>query len=66
MKQIVAISEKFLLSTEEASDYFNIGINKLRRLIQNNMNAGWILWNGNRAYIKRKEFEKYLTGISNI
>ena len=66
MKELIPICEKFILSTEEASDYFNIGINKLRRLVRNNESAGWILWNGSRAYIKRTEFEKYLIKINNI
>lgn len=66
MKKSIPIAQKFVLSTEEASEYFNIGINKLRRLIRNNEEAAWLLMNGNRAYIKRIEFEKYITRISCI
>ena len=52
--------EQYTLTIEEASKYFRIGENKLRRIISENKNADFILWNGNRAQIKRKLFEKYI------
>ena len=33
---------------------------KLRRLISENADADYILWNGNRPQIKRRLFEKYI------
>ena len=62
----IPIWEKYILSIEEAAAYFNIGINKIRRLAKNFENADWILYNGNRTYIKRKEFEKFISGLNNI
>lgn len=56
----VPIWEKYTLTVEEAALYFRIGENKLRKLIQENKSAGYILWNGNRPQIKRKKFEKFL------
>ena len=32
-KSDIPVWEKYMLSTEEASEYFHIGINKLRRII---------------------------------
>ena len=62
----VPIWEKFTLSVEEAAAYFRIGENKLRRLISENENAEYILWNGNRPQIKRKKFEKLIDSINSI
>ena len=39
---------------EEAAAYFRIGEHKLRNLINENKNADYLLWNGNRVQIKRK------------
>ncbi|MDO5486287.1 MAG: excisionase, partial [Sarcina sp.] len=46
--------------------YFRIGEGKLRNIIKNNPNANFILWNGNRAQIKRKLFERYIDGLSAV
>lgn len=50
----IPVWEKYTLSIEEAAAYFRIGENKLRQLIAENPNADYILWNGTRAQIKRK------------
>lgn len=52
--------EQYTLSVEEAAKYFRIGENKLRKIISENKDADYIIWNGNRAQIKRKLFEKYI------
>lgn len=52
--------EQYTLTVEEASEYFRIGEQKLRRIISENKNAEFILWNGNRPQIKRRLFEKYI------
>jgi len=62
----VPVSEKYMLSIEEAAAYFRIGENKLRRLADENAGAKWLFMNGNRIQIKRKLFEKLLDGISTI
>lgn len=56
----VPIWEKYTLTIEEAAVYFRIGENKLRRIISENKDADYVFWNGNRAQIKRKLFEKYI------
>ncbi len=56
----VPIWEKYTLSIEEAASYFRVGENKLRRIIQENPDSDFVLWNGNRIQIKRKKFEEYI------
>ena len=52
--------ERYTLSVEEAAAYFRVGENKLRKLISEDNDADYILWNGNRPQIKRKKFEEYI------
>ena len=56
----IPVWEKYTLSVDEAARYFRIGEAKLRRLINENTDADYILWNGNRPQIKRRLFEKYI------
>ena len=62
----VPIWEKYTLTIEEASKYFRIGENKLRKLAEENPRASWILLNGNRIQIKRRQFEKLVDGLDVI
>ena len=56
----VPISEKYVLTIKEASCFFCIGENKLRRLAAERTTARWVVMNGNRILIKRCQFEKFL------
>lgn len=62
----VPIWEKYTLTIEEASKYFRIGENKLRRLAEENIGSNWVIMNGNRMQIKRKQFEKILDKLDAI
>lgn len=62
----VPIWEKYTMTIEEAAQYFRIGENKLRRLAEENLNANWVIMNGNRIQIKRKAFEKVLDTLDTI
>ena len=55
----VPVWEKANLSLEEAAAYFGIGINKLRDMT-NEQNCRFVLWNGNKRLIKRKQLERLL------
>ena len=55
----VPVWEKANLSLEEAAAYFGIGINKLRDMT-NEENWPFVLWNGNKRLIKRKQLERFL------
>ncbi|HHT7662640.1 TPA: excisionase [Streptococcus suis] len=67
MKQTdIPIWERYTLTIEEASKYFRIGENKLRRLAEENKNANWLIMNGNRIQITRKQFEKIIDTLDAI
>lgn len=59
VKNKVPIWEKMNLTLEEASEYSNIGINKLRE-ISNSPNCPFVIYIGRKRLIRRKEFEKYV------
>jgi len=59
----IPLWEKYTLTVEEAALYFRIGENKLRKLINDDKNALYILWNGNRPQIKRVMFEKLIDSL---
>ena len=62
----IPIWQKYTLSIEEASRYFRIGEKKLRRLAEENPDAKWLIMNGNRLQIKRKQFEKVIDELEVI
>lgn len=67
MKQTdIPIWERYTLTIEEASKYFRIGENKLRRLAEENKNVNWLIMNGNRIQVKRKQFEKIIDTLNAI
>lgn len=43
--------ECYTMPVEEAASCFRVGINKLRKIISEDANADFVLWNGNRAQI---------------
>ena len=55
----VPIWEKLNLTVEEASEYSNIGVNKIRE-ISNDDNCPFVLCIGNKRLIKRRKFDEYL------
>ena len=62
----IPVWKKYTLSIEEAAAYFRIGEHKLRKLISENKNADYLLWNGNRVQIKREKFEKFVDTLEAI
>ena len=62
----IPIWRKYTLTVEEAAVYFRIGENKLRNLINENKNANYLLWNGNRVQIKRVQFVHFIDGLEAI
>ena len=52
--------EKYMLTLREAAEYFHIGEKKMRQIVDENMDAKFLLENGNRIMINRKLFEEYL------
>ena len=62
----IPIWEKYTLTIEEASKYFRIGEKKLRKLAEDNPDAGRLILNGNRLQIKRRQFEKVIDSLEVI
>ncbi len=62
----VPIWEKYTLTIEEAARYFRIGEKKLRKLAEENPDANWLIMNGNRVQIKRRQFEKVIDSLDVI
>lgn len=55
----VRVSEKAFLTLKEASEYFNIGQDKVRQLTDEN-DCDFVLFNGSKRLIKKKLMEEYL------
>ena len=58
--------ERYTLTIQEASQYFRIGENKLRKIVSENKDADFILWNGTRPQIKRVKFERFVDQLNLI
>ena len=58
--------EKYMLTLREAAEYFHIGEKKMRQIVDENMDANFLLESGNRVMIKRKLFEDFLDRASVI
>ena len=55
----VPIWHKSILTLTEAAKYFNVGMDKLRK-ITNDEDCNFVLWVGNKRLIKRELMDEYL------
>ena len=58
--------EKYMLTLREAAESFHIGEKKMRQIVDENIDAKFLLESGNRIMIKRKLFEEFLDRASVI
>ncbi len=58
--------ERYMLTIREAAEYFHIGEKKMRQIVDEYEGADFIIMNGNRAMIKRKNFEKFLDAATAV
>ena len=56
----VPIHLKVALTIKEASEYSNIGINKIDQMLRT-PNCPFVLFVGTKKLVKRKEFEEYIS-----
>lgn len=56
----VPIHLKLTLSIKEASEYSNIGINKIDAMLKQ-PDCPFVLYVGSKKLVKRKEFEAYIS-----
>lgn len=56
----VPIHLKMNLTSKEAAEYSNIGINKIGSMLRT-PNCPFVLYVGTKKLVKRKEFEEYIS-----
>lgn len=61
----VPIWEKSNLTLEEAAAYSGIGINKLRKLTDDE-DCEFVLWIGTKRLIKRRKLDEYLESVYSV
>lgn len=61
----VPIWEKVNLTIKEAAEYSNIGINRIEELLKK-PNCSFVLYVGKKKLVKRREFERFLSGTVEI
>ncbi len=61
----IPIWEKAAMTVEEASEYSNIGIVKIRKLLSS-PNCTFVLHVGNKKLVKKKEFLEFLSKVNRI
>lgn len=62
----IPLWNRYTLTIQQASQYFNIGEKKMRQIVQENPTADYILANGKKILIKRARFEQFVDGVSSI
>lgn len=64
----VPIWKKYILTVNEAVEYFNISNKKIRKLVDYDINSDsrFALLNGTKILIKRKKFEEFLDAVETI
>ena len=65
MVKTIPIWEKVALTVEEASEYSNIGINRISNML-NEISCPFVLKVGSKRLVKRKEFERYIEKSNEI
>ena len=59
--QEIPVHEKYLLTIQEASKYFSIGLKSMRRIAENHTDS-FAIRHGNRYLIIRTKCEEYILG----
>lgn len=59
MKREIPIWQKTALTLEEAAAYSGIGVNKLRKMSDDEQ-CDFVLWNGTKRLIKRRKLDEYV------
>lgn len=49
-----------IVIVNEAAQYFNLGEKKIRKLVDDYEDYGFVLQNGNKTLIKRSKFEEFI------
>lgn len=65
-KQSVPLWHKMTLTIQEASELSGIGEKKIRQMVRENPSADFILMNGTKYLIKRKQLEALIDAINSL
>ena len=67
-RKSVPIWEKYMLTVDEAVQYFGIGEKKMRMLIAENINTDYCftVQIGNKSLINRQKFENFLNQTTSL
>ena len=65
-KNITPVWNRYILTIVETAEYYHIGEKKLRRLVDEHPKADFIIMNGNRVLLKKKQFERFLDDASYV
>lgn len=60
----VPVWQRYVLTVIEAAAYYHIGETRLRRIAEENPDADFYIFNGNRLLFKRERFEHWLDSIT--
>lgn len=66
MKSEIPLWVKFTLTIDEAVEYFHIGENKLRDIVNDYPDSGFVLRIGNKTLIKRQKFEQFIDEMDSL
>lgn len=64
-KERVLIKDKYTLTINEAAAYFNIGVKRIRRILEEHPNQ-FSIQCGNKQLVVRHKFEKFIDETSAI
>ena len=59
-RDMIPVWKRYVLTIEEAANYYHIGENKLRMIADEHPEAEFVIMNGNRILFKRQKFEDFL------
>ena len=65
-KQSVPLWHKLTLTIQEASELSGIGEKKIRQIVRENPSADYVLMNGTKYLIKRKQLEELIESINSL
>ncbi len=63
-RDMIPVWKRYVLTIEEAANYYHIGENKLRMIADEHPEADFVIMNGNRILFKRQKFEDFLDNAS--
>lgn len=64
LQETIPVWKRYVLTIAEAADYYHIGEKKLRQVVDDNIRSDFVIMNGNRVLIKRRQFEEFLDNSS--